>query len=151
MPIRARELIAEARRLSRSERRELLRAWAELPAVWLGLRFFPPRRLLQTSSRSSGTMTGTCRDAAEGHRAARLVNAAARFNPFPATCLTRSIVLARMLQRRGLAAEIRIGVCRDRSPVAAHAWVEVNGKPVNDTEDVAERHAVFDHRLAPKS
>ena len=149
MPIRARELMAEARRLSRGERRELVRAWAELPAVWLGLRFFPARRLLRTSGGSSGTTTGFCCGAADGRRAARLVNAAARYSPFPATCLTRSIVLARLLRRRGAAAEIRIGVLRHGTSLA-HAWVEVDGEPVNDTPDVAERHAVFDRGLAPK-
>lgn len=149
MPIRARELIAEARRLSRSERRELVRAWAELPAVWLGLRLLPPRRLLRTSGGSPGTTTGSSCDAADGRRAARLVNAAARLNPFPHTCLTRSIVLARLLRRRGAAAEIRIGVLRDGNSLA-HAWVEVDGEAVNDTPDVAERHAVFDRGLAPK-
>ena len=149
MPIRARELIAEGRRLSRGERRELVRAWAELSAVWLGLRVLPTRRLLEISRGPSGTRNGRCCNTADGRRAARLVNAAARYSPFPATCLTRSIVLARLLRRRGAAAEIRIGVLREGNSLA-HAWVEVDGEAVNDTPDVAERHAVFDRGLAPK-
>lgn len=144
------ELLEAARGLSRGERRELVRAWAELPAVWLGLRFLPPRRLLRTSGGTSGTTPGSSCDAADGRLAARMVNAAARFSPFPSTCLTRSIVLARLLWRRGAAAEIRIGVRRDGTSLA-HAWVEVNGEPVNATADVAERHAVFERALAPKT
>jgi hypothetical protein len=148
MATRPRELIAEAGRLSGAERRELLRAWAALPAVWFGLRVLPLRRLLRTPAVP----------AAEGHGgantargAARLVNAAARFSPFPHSCLSRSIVLWRLLQRRGVAAEIRVGVRRDRGPMAAHAWVEVDGEPVNDAPDVAERHAVFERGLSPKT
>jgi hypothetical protein len=150
MATRVSELLEAARGLSRSERRELVRAWAELPAVWVWLRFLPPRRLLRTSGGSPGTTPGSCCDAADGRRAARLVNAAARYSPFPATCLTRSIVLARLLRRRGAAAEIRIGVLRDGSSLA-HAWVEVDGEPVNDTADVAERHAVFSGRLTTRA
>ncbi len=150
MAKRVSELLEAARGLSRSERRELVRAWAELPAVWVGLRFLPPRRLLRTSGGSSGATPDSCCDAAEGRRAARLVNAAARYSPFRATCLTRSIVLARLLRRRGAAAEIRIGVLRDGNSLA-HAWVEVNGEPVNETADVAERHAVFSSRLTTRA
>lgn len=152
MPIPARELIAEAGRLSGGERCELVRAWATLPAVWFGLRVLPLRRLLRTPvvPALEGHLEG--RGGADtARRATRLVNAAARFSPFPHSCLSRSIVLWRLLQRRGVAAEIRVGVRRDRGPMAAHAWVEVDGEPVNDAPDVAERHAVFERGLSPKT
>jgi hypothetical protein len=48
--------------------------------------------------------------------------------PFRTTCLVRSMVLARMLRRRGYPAEVVIGVHEegvDRDSRFAHAWVEV--------------------------
>jgi len=48
--------------------------------------------------------------------------------PFRTTCLVRSMVLGRILRRRGYPAEVVIGVREDgvgRDPRFAHAWVEV--------------------------
>jgi hypothetical protein len=48
--------------------------------------------------------------------------------PFRTTCLVRSMVLARMLRRRGYSAHVVIGLPKEglgRNPRFAHAWVEV--------------------------
>ena len=47
-----------------------------------------------------------------------------------AACLQRSFVTTRMLRRHGFAAEMVIG-CRPL-PFESHAWVEVDGRVVND-------------------
>lgn len=59
-------------------------------------------------------------------------------------CLTRSLVLKWMLMRRGMATDLRIGVRTDRGTLSAHAWVEKNGKPINDRSDIGDDFAVFD-------
>jgi hypothetical protein len=152
MASRVPELIAGALRLSGRERREVVRAWCELPAVWLALHLDPARRLVSATTPDATSMPPRREGgAAAAREAARLVRAAARLSPFPSTCLTRSIVLSRLLRRRGLAAGIRIGVRRGEGPFAAHAWVEVDGEPVSDRADVAERHAAFAESLAPTS
>jgi hypothetical protein len=146
MPTRVCELLAKARALNVRERGELAHAWAALPAVWFGLRLLPLRRLLQPPQRTRHT-TPAPADVTAARASARLVAAAARFSPFPSSCLSRSVVLWRLLQRRGIPAEIRIGVRPGGSPLDAHAWVEVEGEPVNDSADVADRYAVFDDVL----
>ena len=45
-------------------------------------------------------------------------------------CLQRSVVATRVLRRQGFAAEVVIG-CRPL-PFESHAWVEINGRVVND-------------------
>jgi hypothetical protein len=59
------------------------------------------------------------------------VGAAARRLPFRTTCLIDSLAADAMLRRRGYASEIRFGV---RAPsghaLAAHAWVEIDGRLV---------------------
>jgi hypothetical protein len=74
----------------------------------------------------------------------RLVNIAARYGPARAACLTRSLVLLRVLRQLGMTAELRIGVrgLRDRE-LDAHAWVEYNGRPLNDRDTIAEDFATF--------
>ena len=162
MASRVTELIAGARCLSGSERRELARAWFELPAVWLALRVLPARRLLAPPRHGTATPQPPADGVAAARAAARLVRAAGRVSPFPSTCpsrspgppstcLTRSIVLSRLLRRRGLAAEIRIGVRRGEGPFAAHAWVEVDGEAVSDDAGVSDRHEAFAESLAPTS
>jgi hypothetical protein len=48
----------------------------------------------------------------------------------PAACLQRSVVATWLLRRHGFAAEMVIG-CRPL-PFESHAWVEVDGRVVND-------------------
>lgn len=52
---------------------------------------------------------------------------------YPATvhCLVRSAVIAVMLRTNGIAADLVIG-CR-QLPFAAHAWVEVDGHPLDES------------------
>jgi len=45
-----------------------------------------------------------------------------------ATCLTQALALQKLLHRRGVASELRVGVRRDGPDgLAAHAWVVVDG------------------------
>ncbi len=55
---------------------------------------------------------------------ARLVAIAANHGPYRATCLRQSLALWWLLRRRGIPAELRIGVRKDDGDLKAHAWVE---------------------------
>jgi hypothetical protein len=57
-----------------------------------------------------------------------------------ATCLPRSIVLARLMAQHGFRPSLRIGVARINGQVVAHAWIEHEGKPVG--EDI-EHYVAF--------
>ncbi len=73
---------------------------------------------------------------------ARLVNAAGSI--LGARCLPRSMVLCHLLRHRGIPAEIRLGVSSlADSKLSAHAWVELEGLPLNDGADVLERYAAL--------
>ena len=72
--------------------------------------------------------------------AAHFVDAAA--NLVGATCVPRSIVLWRLL--RDLGPTIRFGVARPSSgEFFAHAWVEIDGRAVNDASGAVSRYAAF--------
>ena len=49
----------------------------------------------------------------------------------PVRCLQRSVVTARVLRAHGIAAELVIGY--HLAPPMSHAWVEVDGRVVNDS------------------
>ena len=44
-----------------------------------------------------------------------------------------------MLASRGVPTELRFGARRALGQVEAHAWVELDGRVVNDAPDVADR------------
>ena len=72
-----------------------------------------------------------------------------------ALCLGRSLLLWFLLRRRGMDAQLVIGA---KAPVddswIAHAWVELDSRPINDADDVRERYGSFGldlPRLRPAS
>ena len=57
-------------------------------------------------------------------------------------CLQRSTVLARLLRRTGIAAEVVIGI--QQFPFKSHAWVVVDGAPANERRRIGEMYAEID-------
>lgn len=111
----------------------LCRLLALLPAIGAALRVLGFRRtrdLLEYASRpraiASSDNAGEMSDIAQ--RIARLVAIASRHGPYGATCLRQSLALWWLLRRRGMGAELRIGVRKDGPELRAHAWVEHEGR-----------------------
>jgi hypothetical protein len=59
-----------------------------------------------------------------------------------ALCLQRSAATACLLKRYGIPAQMLIGT--QQMPFKAHAWVEVEGRVVNDKSYMREMYAVLD-------
>ena len=57
-------------------------------------------------------------------------------------CLQRSAATACLLKRYGVPAQLVIGV--QQVPFRGHAWVELNGRVVNDKPYMREMYAVLD-------
>lgn len=66
---------------------------------------------------------------AQQRRLANIAGRVLRFLPGDTRCLTRTVVIARMLARRGRRATVVIGV-RTEPAFGAHAWLEVGGEPL---------------------
>lgn len=130
------------RRLNAMQQRTLLAAWLWLPLFWMGLRVLGLPRFqawfLQTPTKSTRALT-----LADIRALGEAVNIAARHTPFPAACLTRSLLLGWLLQRHGVQSQLRIGVRLTQGALDAHAWVEFEGIPVNDRPDVSAQFASF--------
>jgi hypothetical protein len=129
------------RALPAREQRIAAAALVLLPVFRLGLLLLGLRRWRALTLRAAGTRSHIALDDARALGA--LVNAVARHSPLPAACLTRSLVAEWLLRRRGCDAELRIGVQRTGSGIAAHAWVESGGVPINDRPDIAESFLPF--------
>ena len=72
----------------------------------------------------------------------RMVTAVSSFYWKRVPCLQRSVVTARLLRQYGIEAQVVIG-CR-AAPFASHAWVEVNGRVINDSSGYQQKLRVLE-------
>ena len=132
------ESIRKLFRLSPEDRLLLGQAWAALLLVrlMLGVLPFTTIRAVCVRARRPVNINETPTDV-RPHilRVARLVEIAARYSPAGATCLTETLALAWLLGRRGIMTNVRIGVARRNRHVAAHAWLEREGRPIYGLSD----------------
>jgi hypothetical protein len=121
----------KASTLSRDDWGILAGALGLLPAVSVGLRLVGLRRTIALCEAVGETMCRRAGDDPGGvARIAWLVEIAARCcRPRP-TCLAKALVLFSLLKRRGLPAELVIGVSKAQGPLEGHAWVELGGAAV---------------------
>jgi hypothetical protein len=131
-------------RLERAEQLAFMHGWLALVAAKVGLNMFGVRRMLQLLP--DNPAPGQSLDSLP--RAARWLHVAARYCPGGAKCLPRSIAMLALLRQAGIACELRVGVGQTTPALEAHAWVEVNGVPVNDTGDIGQRYSAFEPATA---
>jgi hypothetical protein len=139
-------------RLSSRDRRTLIQAAVLLPLTALVLRLtglrlcqqvfsqFIPRRSVLKTWQSEAAL-------ASARRISWLVGAAARRGVYPATCLPQSLVLWFLLRREGIEGALCLGTRKEAGRFEAHAWIELAGVVLNDSEDVRLRYAAFDHAV----
>lgn len=140
----------KVRQLTWRERWVLIQALIALPTLGLWLRWWSCRATLTRSgtdrfflpsleSQSAGaTAEALLR---QGRSTARLVRLAATYGLYRAGCLPQSLVLRWLLRRQGIAGDLRIGVRKESGRFEAHAWVEHQGRVLNDGDDVCRRFA----------
>jgi hypothetical protein len=119
---------------------EFLQAWSLLLVVDLGLRAMPfpsVKRLLEIGYKGGRRLPGDDRRATID-RLQALVRTAARHHVYPMSCLRRALVLRRLLCRRGIAAELQIGVHKHENALRAHAWLQLDGQPAGEPILVSE-------------
>ena len=108
------------------------RAYVDLAWCVLAIRAVGLQRLLARASARPIRAAVSPEDVRRARRYGHCINTAARFHVLRPQCLQRSLVLHSWLRQCGLPSALRIGVCRDRDELKAHAWVELAGRVVND-------------------
>jgi hypothetical protein len=143
--------------LSWAERLLLLQSLLLIPAISILLRVLGFQRSLSVLDRLSRRR---CRalpsrsEPVDAKAICRLVGTAARHGLCEATCLRQALVVWFLLRRRGMPAELRIGVRKNAERLDAHAWVESNGGVLDVTRGLAGTDAtaspftVFDSLMA---
>ena len=143
--------------LLRSIRRNLLIArrlsatdWLLLVEAWWGLLYFSlaSKRTSFEHLDEKLKFTGSKRTIPSdplpcAWRLQKLVYLASRLHRLEMTCLVRAYTLQRMLRRRGIPSDLRIGINRSGAAISAHAWVEVLSQAVGEPEDIGDRFSVL--------
>jgi len=150
----SRSPLARWRALSWRDRRRLSVLMFLLPLIHLALALFRFQRVrdwLERHSRDSGssnansTSAGVARCApavlADAQRLAELASIAGRRGVVAASCLRQSLVVWWWLRRSGLAPQLRIGTLGSGETFAAHAWVELDGVALAQSD---LKHRSFD-------
>lgn len=110
-----------------------------LPLTALGLHLFGlkhTQRFMQHFT--PNTPTASLREEQklqDGLIVARMVSAAANHGVYRANCLQKSLVLCWLLHRRGIKADLRIGVKKENHDLNAHSWAEINGIALVDNKN----------------
>ena len=117
----------------------VLRVLGLIMLIDMGTRVAGLRRTLRWTQRFARVRAGS--GSGDVAACAHAVATAAAFYPRRALCLEQSLALYILLRRRSIAAERRLGV--QPRPFYAHAWVEVDGAPVNETLDLAQTFIAF--------
>lgn len=99
-------------------------------------------RFLRAADRDSQPAENTT--ATNVSRTARMVRAAARYGLVRPTCLEKSLALWWLLGRQGIASSVRIGTRKSAGRLEAHAWVEFEGRALNESAEPHKQYAVFD-------
>ena len=81
----------------------------------------------------------------------RVTTGVLRRVPWSPNCLERSLVLMKELRRGGNEPVMRLGVRRQKDALEFHAWVEVEGRVVGDSDDFARSFRPFGEDELPSN
>jgi len=129
-PSKWRGQIGRAARFGPRDWAVIVEAMATLVAIRVALRWSATPRLLSWASRVRPNAVPP--SAARIRRVAWLADVAGR-RLLSQRCLPRALAVARVLSRRGVASQVRVGVRRADDRFGGHAWVEWNGLVLNDS------------------
>jgi Transglutaminase-like superfamily len=105
-----------------------------IPLAALAVKLLPANRILAWSAKPPRVIRRFADPELPDQVAAAVQARAAWFN-LAAPCLPTALVAQFMLRRRGVASKLCLGVRRDASALAAHAWLEIDCKVVFGVAD----------------
>lgn len=119
----------------------LTQAWVLLLVYDLGLRLLPFCRVQKVAglAMSRGGEQSDSQVRKVIARTERLVGIAGRYHLHPKRCLVRALALQWLLGRQGIATVLRIGVRKEAVQLSAHAWLEYEGQPLGEPQDITLR------------
>lgn len=139
VPARGRSIARPSSSLRRLRRvPSTLYCLLHLVYMQVATRLVGERRLIESVHRLDWQRAGC---PGELDKVVRATSRAIALCPWPVGCFPRSLSAAAVLRRLGYSARVRIGVVA--YPFLAHAWVEVEGVPLNERPEGLSKFEVF--------
>ena len=137
-------MLGKWRRLSRDERRTFMLALVMVPAMHVIVRVIGFNQLQQRIANTAPPAGHADNDTTRWLRTCVVsINRVKRFSILRGNCLSQSFALIWLLRRRGIDPTLRLGARVTGPKFDAHAWVEYDGRVLNDTQDVHTRFTPF--------
>ncbi len=137
------------RTLDRDARRLFFRAAALLPVIGISLRIRGYKKTQEWLRRRLRDQAGPWSSADDSHermeRTCRMVRAAEHHGLVRSTCLQESLALWYLLRRQNISSSLRIGVRKGSGKFEAHAWIEYEGRPLNQSEELHQHYFPFEN------
>lgn len=144
--------ISQLRALSIEQWGVLLLSLLLLPLVALSLQVFGLNKTRALMAGFTGTRLTDIMPKSEqlkiAQDTARMVVVAANHGLYPANCLKRSLLIWWLLARRGVTAEIKIGVRKSEDGFQAHAWVKFENTVLADSVGYQAEIKAFSANMA---
>jgi len=132
--------LRSASRISFTDWLLFTQAWGWLLFFDLGLRTRPYSALKNFASELGSISAPASEQVKSVIHNLRVAVDRARFNHlYPMTCLRRALTLQKMLAKRGILTELKIGARRKDAQLSAHAWVEYQGQSIGEPEKIREK------------
>jgi hypothetical protein len=143
--------INQLRALSFEEWRLLLASLVLLPLTGLMLRIIGFKKtrsfLTKLVPAKSNSTTPEAEQLLYAKCVAHMVNVAANHGLYRANCLKKSLVTWRLLARKGIESDLKIGVKTDSDDFQAHSWVECHGHSLGEPANINYHFSAFDDHL----
>jgi hypothetical protein len=122
----------------------LAEAWWLLLHFYIALRWISFEHLMISTRSISEKVPNSSHTLTVAQQAQRLVGYAAQLHLIPMTCLVKSLTLQKILSRQNIPAQVKIGAQKIHDTICAYAWVEVDGKPIGEMDNVAQKFKVLE-------
>lgn len=131
--------------LPAGDRSAFASAWWALLSCRLRLRFpraLAARPLLADELRREAQTPRRAGSLPRG-RLVSLFNRAVRHQILAVPCLPRALALKRFLRRYGVDSRLRIGMKKEEQGLVGHAWLECEGRVLNDRDELIQTFVPF--------
>lgn len=130
--------------LPRDERRAVITMVWLVPALHVAVRVYDYRQTREWLERRAAARSASRPAPSTDLVAWRLATArVTRYSWLPGNCLSRSLALLYALRSRSHDAQLHLGVSMAGGDFAAHAWVTLADRVLNDSADVGQRYQSF--------
>lgn len=141
---RVKSTLARFAALRTQEKWLFIRAVWTLPMMICAMRFVALRRVqrwIERPDQPFGNKKAALR--MNPRIITRITFAASKYGLVRGNCLSRSLILCYLLRREGYDARLRLGGRQEGKSFEAHAWVELNGEPVDERDEIRSSFVPF--------